>query len=679
MPNPFFEDWQTPFGLPPFAAIADAHYMEAFDQGFVEHAAEIAAICANPEPASFSNTIEALERAGALLKKVNGVFFNLTSAAANDALQEIELAVVPRFAVHDSAMLTNQTLFTRIKAVQASASGLQEDQQRLLQDTFERFVRAGAALDAAGRAEAQTLDEALASLTTRFSQNVMKDTDNYMLVLENADELAGLPASVLQAAQEEAATRGLAGKYGFTTSRSSITPFLQFAERRDLREQLYKAYTQRGSNGNAFDNRQLLTEIAAKRARRAQLLGYANHADYMLADRMAGTADAVMNLLDQVWTPASQRVRQEAQDLQACIQAAGDNFALAPWDWDYYTEKVRQTRFDLDDAEVKPYFELENVRDGMFRVATRLFGITFHRLEDVPRYHSDVVTFEVREADGTLVGVFMTDYFMRAGKQGGAWMSAYRTQSNLDGIVRPVIVNCCNFPKGSPTLLGMDEVRTLFHEFGHGLHGLLSQVRYASQAGTNVLQDFVELPSQIMEHWAEQPEVLRDYARHVETGEIMPDALMEKLLAAATFNQGFATTEYLAAAYLDMAWHQLESGQIGDADAGVSSVATLEADAMSQIDLLAEVDPRYRSSYFQHIFGGESYSAGYYAYLWAEVLDADGFEAFKEAGIFDPATANSFRKNILEQGGSAEPMALYQRFRGRAPKVAPLLKSRGLV
>ena len=676
MPNPFFEDWQTPFGLPPFAAIADVHYKEAFDQGFVEHAAQIAAICANPEPASFSNTIEALERAGALLKKVNGVFFNLTSAAANDALQEIELAVVPRFAVHDSTMLTNQTLFTRIKAVQASASGLQEDQQRLLQDTFERFVRAGAALDAAGRAEAQTLDEALASLTTRFSQNVMKDTDNYMLVLENADELAGLPASVLQAAQEEAATRGLAGKYGFTTSRSSITPFLQFAERRDLREQLYKAYTQRGSNGNAFDNRQLLTEIAAKRARRAQLLGYANHADYMLADRMAGTADAVMNLLDQVWTPASQRVRQEAQDLQACIQAAGDNFALAPWDWDYYTEKVRQTRFDLDDAEVKPYFELENVRDGMFRVATRLFGITFHRLEDVPRYHSDVVTFEVREADGTLVGVFMTDYFMRAGKQGGAWMSAYRTQSNLDGIVRPVIVNCCNFPKGSPTLLGMDEVRTLFHEFGHGLHGLLSQVRYASQAGTNVLQDFVELPSQIMEHWAEQPEVLRDYARHVETGEIMPDALMEKLLAAATFNQGFATTEYLAAAYLDMAWHQLESGQIGDADAGV---ATLEADAMSQIDLLAEVDPRYRSSYFQHIFGGESYSAGYYAYLWAEVLDADGFEAFKEAGIFDPATANSFRKNILEQGGSAEPMALYQRFRGRAPQVAPLLKSRGLV
>lgn len=679
MPNPFFEDWQTPFGLPPFAAIADEHYKEAFDQGFVEHAAQIAAICANPEPASFSNTIEALERAGALLKKVNGVFFNLTSAAANDALQEIELAVVPRFAVHDSTMLTNQTLFTRIKAVQASASGLQEDQQRLLQDTFERFVRAGAALDAAGRAEAQTLDEALASLTTRFSQNVMKDTDNYMLVLENADELAGLPASVLQAAQEEAATRGLAGKYGFTTSRSSITPFLQFAERRDLREQLYKAYTQRGSNGNAFDNRQLLTEIAAKRARRAQLLGYANHADYMLADRMAGTADAVMNLLDQVWTPASQRVRQEAQDLQACIQAAGDNFGLAPWDWDYYTEKVRQTRFDLDDAEVKPYFELENVRDGMFRVATRLFGITFHRLEDVPRYHSDVVTFEVREADGTLVGVFMTDYFMRAGKQGGAWMSAYRTQSNLDGIVRPVIVNCCNFPKGSPTLLGMDEVRTLFHEFGHGLHGLLSQVRYASQAGTNVLQDFVELPSQIMEHWAEQPEVLRDYARHVETGEIMPDALMEKLLAAATFNQGFATTEYLAAAYLDMAWHQLESGQIGDADAGVSSVATLEADAMSQIDLLAEVDPRYRSSYFQHIFGGESYSAGYYAYLWAEVLDADGFEAFKEAGIFDPATANSFRKNILEQGGSAEPMALYQRFRGRAPQVAPLLKSRGLV
>jgi len=677
MANPFFEDWQTPFGLPPFAAITDAHYMEAFDQGFKEHEAEIAAICANPESASFSNTIEALERSGGLLDKVSGVFFNLTSAAANDTLQEIELAVVPRFAVHDSAMLTNQPLFARIKAVQASATGLQEDQQRLLQDTYDRFVRAGAALDAHSRNEVQAVDESLASLTTRFSQNVMKDTDNYMLVLETTDELAGLPASVLQAAKEEAAAKGLQGKYGFTTSRSSMTPFLQFSERRDLREKLYKAYTHGGRNGNAFDNRQILTEIAAKRARRAHLLGYKNHADYMLADRMAGTADAVMNLLDQVWTPANQRVRQEAEDLQACIQDAGGNFALAPWDWDYYTEKVRQARFDLDDAEVKPYFELENVRDGMFRVATKLFGITFHRLDDVPRYHPDVVTYEVREADGALVGVIMTDYFMRAGKQGGAWMDAYRRQSNLDGVVRPVIVNCCNFPKGSPTLLGMDEVRTLFHEFGHGLHGLLSQVRYGSQAGTNVLQDFVELPSQIMEHWAEQPEVLRDYARHVETGAVMPEALMQKLLAAATFTQGFATTEFLAAAYLDMAWHQLESGQIADAD--TSGVDKLEADAMAQIDLLAAVDPRYKSSYFQHIFGGEDYSAGYYAYLWAEVLDADGFEAFKDAGIFDPATANSFRKNILEQGGSADPMALYQRFRGRAPEVAPLLKSRGLV
>ncbi|MCH7741491.1 MAG: M3 family metallopeptidase, partial [Proteobacteria bacterium] len=488
-----------------------------------------------------------------------------------------------------------------------------------------------------------------------------------------------LSDSVLQAALGEGKQRGKPGKYVFTISRSSITPFLQFAQERDLREKIYKAYTRCGNNDNEYNNHRILKTIAALRARRSRFLGFESHAHYMLDARMAKTPEKVVDLLDQVWSSARKKVAVEAEDLQSRIQEEGGNFKLAPWDWRYYTEKVRAERYDLDEEQVKPYFKLENVRDGAFSVATKLYGITFEEVSDIPRYHPDVVGYEVKDADGSLIGLFLVDYFMRPSKRGGAWMNEFRGQSNLDESIRPIVVNCCNFPKADPCLLGLDEVRTLFHEFGHGLHGLLSQVRYRSQSGTSVKQDFVELPSQIMEHWAIEPEVMKSYARHIDTGEIIPDELIAKLLQAQTFNQGFATTEYLAASYLDMAWHTLVSDEDQDEDQNKElDVESFEAKALQQIELIDAVDPRYKSSYFQHIFSGDSYSAGYYSYLWAEVLDADGFEAFKEKGIFDADTARSFRENVLERGGTIDPMELYKKFRGREPEVAPLLKNRGL-
>ncbi len=673
MSNPFFEPWRTPFGIPPFDSIKDEHYLEAFNEAFAEHNAEILKIAENQAPATFENTVEALERSAALLRKVGGVFFNMSSAHTNDVIQNIQMEIAPKFAAHQGQLFNNQKLFSRVSAIysQKEEAGLAEDQQQLLEETYTSFVRAGAALTENKREEVQQLDEELAGLRTRFGQNILKDTNSFELVLDATEDTRGLPESVLKAALGEGDQRGKPGQYVFTISRSSITPFLQYAENRELREKIYKAYTQCANNDNEYNNHKVLKKIAALRARRAQLLGFESHARYMLDDRMAKTPEAVTELLDKIWEPAKIKVNEEASDLQDRIQEDGGNFSLASWDWWYYTEKIRSERFSLDPAEVKPFFELGKVRDGAFAVATRLYGITFEEAVGIRSYHPDVITYEVKDADGSLIGLFLVDYFMRPSKRGGAWMSKFRGQSNLDESVRPIVVNCCNFPKADPCLLGMDEVRTLFHEFGHGLHGLLSQVRYESQSGTNVKQDFVELPSQIMEHWAMEPEVLRSYARHYETGEVIPDGIIEKLLEAETFNQGFATTEYLAASYLDMAWHGLESTDEQD-------VESFEADAMQQIELLDAVNPRYKSSYFQHIFAGDNYSAGYYAYIWAEVLDADGFEAFKENGIFDAPTAKSFRENVLERGGTADPMMLYRQFRGRDPEVAPLLKNRGL-
>ena len=668
MANPFFEPLPEN-GVPEFEKILSHHYEEAFERGFEEQNREIQAITSNREAPTFGNTIEAMERSGELLERVGNVFWNLTSSDTSDELQTLELALSPRLAAHNSQIYSDPALFKRVQAITQSDQPLDPEASQLLEEIHGSFVRAGAHLSESARERVNEITEVLAGLTTRFGQNVLQDVNEFELVVGAAEDISGLPDSVLNAARSEAESRGKSGQYVFTISRSSITPFLQYADSRSLREKLYKAYTDCGTMST--DNHPVIQQIIEHRAERAKILGFGSHADFMLDDRMAKTPDAVKGLLDRVWTPCQDKVAKEAQDLQSRIQDDGGNFELQPWDWWYYTEKIRQERFDLDEEAVKPYFKLENVRDGAFEVARKLYGIKFEQV-DVPVYHPDVVAYEVTDADGSTIGIFLFDFFMRPSKQGGAWMSEFRGQSNLDEPVRPVIVNCCNFPKADPCLLGMDEVRTLFHEFGHGLHGLLSKVRYPRLSGTNVKQDFVELPSQIMEHWALEPEVLKSYAIHYETGESIPDELIKKLKSAQTFNQGFATTEYLAACYLDLAWHQHEGRAPEDVDG-------FERQAMDDIHKINMVDPRYRSAYFRHVFEGEHYSAGYYVYIWAEVLDADGFEAFREKGIFDQETARSFRLNILEKGGSVPPMELYRKFRGREPDVAPLLKNRGLL
>ena len=668
MSNPFFEPL-APNGLPDFDRIEMSHYREAFEQGIAQQEQEIAAITGNSDAADFANTIEALERSGALLRRVGDVFWNLTSSDTNDELQALELEMSATLAAHGSRIYSDAALYSRVQAVNDSNPALDGEQQQLLEETRRRFERAGAQLPDAERNRVSEITETLANLTTQFGQNVLKDTNAFELVLDEGDDVSGLPDFVLGAARAEAEQRDQPGKYVFTISRSSITPFLQYADNRELREKMYKAYTSCGVS--SVDNRPLIREIVKLRAERAKLMGFESHADFMLDDRMAKTPGAVRNLLHQIWKPAQEKVEKEAEDLQALLQEEGGNFEIEPWDWWYYTEKLRKQRFDLDEEEVKPYFPLNQVRDGAFEVAKRLYGITFTPC-DVPVYHPDVEAYEVTDSDGSLIGLFLFDFFMRSSKRGGAWMSAFREQSALDGHETPVIVNCCNFPKSDPCLLGMDEVRTLFHEFGHGLHGLLSKVRYRSLSGTSVKQDFVELPSQIMEHWAIEPEVLDFYAKHHETGESIPAELVEKLRASDTFNQGFATTEYVAACYLDLAWHEPAW------ESEVTDTAAFENKAMEDIHKIRMVDPRYWSSYFLHIFSGEHYSAGYYVYIWAEVLDADGFDAFKENGIFDQETAGAFRKHVLEAGGTVEPMEAYRKFRGREPAVEPLLKKRGL-
>ena len=667
MSNPLLSPLSSS-GVPHFPEIQPGHFTEAFDVAFSEQEAEIAAIVGETGPADFENTIEALERSGATLGRTSSVFFNLISAHTNDDLQTLDLEIAPRCALHDSRIYANPALFQRVKAVYNAELTLNEEQSQLLNNTYRHFIRAGAALDESGRQRMEHIGEELALLTTQFSQNVLADTNAYELILEES-QLDGLPDFVRVAAGMEAESRGYSKRYLFTLSRSSITPFLQYSDHRELRKQIYAAYTACGQN--TVDNHKIIQKIVALRSERAKLLGYATHADFMLEDRMAKTPEQAKALLEQVWQPCHLKVDEESRDLQAFIDAEEAPFKLAAWDWFYYTEKLRQQRYNLDDNELMPYFQLEKVRDGAFEVANKLYGISFERRLDVPLYHPDMQAFEAREADGSTIGIFLFDFYLRPSKRSGAWMSTYQNQSNLDGHVNPVIVNCCNFSHSDPCLLSLDEVRTLFHEFGHGLHGLLSKVRYESLSGTEVKQDFVELPSQIMEHWAIEPEVLRSYARHVETGEVIPDTLIDRLRAAAKFNTGFATTEYLAACFLDMAWH-------GEQGAGVTDVAAFEQSIADQIGNTTVVDPRYKSSYFQHIFSDDYYSAGYYVYIWAEVLDADGFEAFKHNGLFDQTTAQAFRSNILERGGSADPMALYRAFRGRDPDVQALLRNRGL-
>jgi peptidyl-dipeptidase Dcp len=675
--NPFFTEWTTPFGTPPFPEIKEIHYMPAFEQGMARQKREIEAIIAGAEPPSFSNTVEALERTGELLTKVNNVFYALTDNNTNEELQKIEAEIAPILSKHEDDILLNDKLFLRIKAVWDGRDKLTltPEQARLLEKTYKEFVRNGAALDEAKKTELRKINEELAVLAVKFGENVLKEDNGFMLVLEKPEDLAGLPQDIVTSAAETAKAKGLEGKWVFTLHKPSCIPFFQYSERRDLREKLFKAFISRGDNGNAYDNKAVLTRIAALRVQRAALLGYKTHADYVLEENMAKTPAGVYKLLDQLWGPALATAKTEAKNLQALIDKEGGNFNLAPWDWWYYAEKLKKAKYDLDDEILRPYFELKAVRQGAFDVAGKLYGLKFEPRTDIPVYHPDVEVFEVKEADGTHVGILYTDYFPRPSKRGGAWSGSIREESIRDGRrITPINFNVGNFTKPTaekPSLITFEEALTLFHELGHALHDLLSNVTYESLSGTNVPRDFVELGSQIMENWAGDPEVIKTYARHYQTGAPIPDELVDKIKKAGLFNLGFATVEYMSACYLDMDWHTLSEPEEQDATA-------FENASMKKIGMIPEIVVRYRSPYFQHIFSG-GYSAGYYSYIWSEVLDADAFQAFKETSLFDQATARSFRENILAKGGSEDAMVLFKRFRGREPKVEPLLKRKGFL
>jgi peptidyl-dipeptidase Dcp len=670
--NPFFEDWNTPFGSPPFDRIKSAHFMPAFTRALADHAAEITAIAEDTTQPTFDNTIVAMEKSGQLLTRVELVFFNLASSDTNDELQAIERDIAPVLARHSNTIYLNAGLFARIDGLygRRDALGLDAEAMRVLERYYLDFVRAGAKLTGDQRARYAQIGERLATLGTDFAQNVLADEQDFILPLQ-ADDLDGLPDFAREAAAEIARERGLDAPFAITTSRSSAEPFLQFADRRDLREKIFKAWSARGDNDGAHDNKPLIAETVRLRAERARLLGYESFADYKLADSMAETPNNARILLEEVWIPARARALEERDALQAVVAESGSNEALAAWDWRYYAEKLRKERYDLDEAEIMPYFQLDNMIAAAFDTAHRLFGLDFHERKDVPVYHPDVRVWEVTRG-GAHVALFFGDYFARPSKRGGAWMSSFRDQHNIDGFVTPIVTNTCNFPKSSPALLNFDEAKTLFHEFGHALHGMLSKVRFPRLSGTNVARDFVELPSQLFEHWLEESTVLEKFARHAQTGEPMPKLLHDKMVAARNFNQGFATVEFLGSALVDMDYHALKNP--GDIDPAV-----FEKDALDRIGMPHEIVMRHRSPHFLHIFGGDGYSAGYYSYMWSEVLDADGFQAFKEAGsAFDPATAQRLYDYIYSAGGIRDYAQAYRLFRGRDPKIDALLEGRGL-
>ncbi|MFB0492889.1 peptidyl-dipeptidase Dcp [Methylobacterium sp. OAE515] len=672
--NPFREaHWTTPHGLPPFERIRPEHYVPAFEASLAAHAAEIEAIAADPAAATFDNTVGAMERAGQALERVAGVFYNLTGSHTNPELQAIERVIGPKLARHGSAIYLNAQLWARISAVEAE--GLGPEERRVLDRYRIRFRRAGADLGPDDKVRIAEIAARMSELGTQFSQNLLADESSFTLPLTGEDDLAGLPPFLRAAAESAAKERGLDGHI-ITLSRSLIEPFLVFSTRRDLRERAYAAWTHRGENGGTTDNRAIIAEIIRLRAERARLLGFESFAHFALDDTMAASPDAATGLLRDVWTPARTRATAERDRLQATIQEEGHNFALQAHDWRHYAEKVRRAEHDLDESEIKAYLPLERMIQAAFDTASRLFGLTFAELSDVPRYHPDVRVWRVGNPDGSEVGLFLGDYFARASKRSGAWMSAFRSQERLNGTITPIIVNVMNFakaPDGESTLLSFDDARTLFHEFGHALHGLLSDVTYPLLSGTAVSRDFVELPSQLYEHWLEQPQVLRAHARHHRTGEPMPDALLQKLLAARTFNQGFATVEYTASAIVDITLHLSAEGEAG------LDVPAFEAEALRRISMPDEISMRHRTPHFAHIFSGDGYAAGYYSYLWSEVLDADAFDAFREAGdIFDPETAKRLRTFVYGAGNLRDPREAYTAFRGRMPSIEPLLKKRGL-
>jgi len=675
--NPLLQPWQTPFETPPFAEIAPEHFLPAFERAFADHAAEIAAIAADPATPDFANTVTALERSGKLLSRVSAVFYDLVSAHSSPALLEIDKEVSLRMARHWNPIMMNAVLFGRIAMLRDNRAtlGLSSEQMRLLERTYTRFHRAGAGLDEAAKLRMAGINERLAHLGTAFSHHLLGDEQDWFLELGEAD-LDGLPDSFVAAARSAATERGMAGKAIVTLSRSSVEPFLKSSGRRDLREKVFRAFTARGDNGNANDNNAVIVEILSLREESAKLLGFPTFAAYRLEDSMAKTPEAVRGLLERVWKPARTRALADRDALQALVAEEGGNFALAPWDWRYYAEKLRQVRANFDDAAIKPYLALDHMIEAAFDCATRLFGISFSERRDVPVWHPDVRVWEVRDRAGRHKALFYGDYFARPSKRSGAWMTSLRDQQKLDGDVAPLIINVCNFSKGAdgqPSLLSPDDARTLFHEFGHGLHGMLSDVTYPSLSGTSVFTDFVELPSQLYEHWQEQPQVLRRFARHYQTGEPLPDDLLKRFIAARKFNQGFATVEFVSSALIDLEFHTQPAAASRD-------VRAFERRELEKIGMPAEIALRHRPQQFGHIFSGDHYASGYYSYMWSEVMDADAFGAFEEAGdIFDPAVARRLHDDIYASGGSRDPEDAYVAFRGREPEPDALLRRRGLL
>ncbi|HEY8388102.1 MAG TPA: M3 family metallopeptidase [Parasegetibacter sp.] len=682
--NPLLAPFDTPFGVPPFDKIKNEHFKPAYEVALKQHEDEIAAIVSDSREPDFENTILALENAGKLLSTVSTIFGNLNGAHTNDTLQAIAREMAPVLSAHRDNIMLNAGLFAKVDAVwkKKDELGLNAEQHKLLEKTYKGFVRSGANLSDAQKDSLRAVNAELSLLTVKFGQNLLAENNSFELVIENKEDLAGLPEGLIAAAAQTAKEKGKEGKWVFTLSNPSVMPFLQYAQNRELRKKIWEAYAMRSNNGNDKDNNEILVKIANLRLKKANMLGYPTHAHYVLEESMAKNPENVLKLLKDLWTPALAKAKQEAYDIQQEMNNsfvlegnANESKSVEPYDWRYYAEIIRQKRFAINEEEIKPYFSLDNVRQGAFDVAGKLWGLTFKKLENVPVYHPEVEVYEVFDKDESRLGILYADFFPRASKRGGAWMTSYRSQKMENGKrVEPIISIVCNFTKpvgDKPSLLTFDEATTLFHEFGHALHGLLSNVTYESLAGTSVPRDFVELPSQVMENWAADPEVLKTYAKHYQTGEPIPDELIAKLEKAGTFDQGFATVEYLAASLLDMDYHSQTSPISVNAK-------KFEEESMNKIGLIKEIIPRYKSTYFQHIFSG-GYSAGYYSYIWSEVLDSDAFAAFKESGnLYDPALAEAFRINILERGGTGDPMEMYKSFRGKEPDVKYLVKKRGL-
>ena len=670
--NPFYAEWKTPFGVPPFDQIRNEHYLPAIDSGIALARLQIAEITANEDAPTFANTVAQYDRAGELMSKVAYVFYSQTSANTNDTLEALQMEIAPKMSAFSDEVLLNAELFSRIKVVweNRSAEELNDEELFLLENMYKSFVRNGALLGPEDQEILKKLNQELSLLTVKFSQNVLEETNSFRLVIDDEADLKGLPESVIAGAADEAKSAGMEGKWVFTTRKPSMIPFLQYADNRDLRKKLYDAYLNRGNNGNENDNNKILADIVRIRAERAKLLGYRTHADIVLETRMAKTPENVLNLLNNLLERSLRVAKRERDEMQKIADAAGGNFKLEPHDWWYYAEKLRKARYDLDENELRPYFRLDNVRDGAFAVANKLYGITFSPIDKIPLPHPDAQAFEVKEADGSHIGVLYMDFYPRESKRQGAWCGGYRDHKIVDGReITPVVTIVGNFTPpsgGRPALLSMDDVLTLFHEFGHGLQALFAENTYSS---TTVAWDIVELPSQIMEHWATKPEVLAMYAKHYETGEVIPEALVEKIRNASYFNTGFDNVEIMAASLLDMAYYSLEAPVQVDPQ-------QFEKETMKKIGLIPEIEPRYRSTYFLHMIDG--YDAGYYVYTWAAVLDHDAFEAFNENGLFDQAIATSFRKNVLEKMGIMDAEKMYLNFRGREPEIEPLLRNRGL-